>query len=166
MARACLTKNNSKPSWSKHQRQPTQHRLSKTHALEEEEDAMLYNTSASSARAKALMVEPTINGTPIRMELDTESALSIIPNSTVTISAGCRSPQLQSFYKRTAHQTAWGHLCGRRVERSAPRWQGSHCEDRRTTTVWTRLASAHPNRLEPCASPRQQHCINTALASP
>ena len=70
----------SKPSWSKHQRQSAQHRLSKTHALEEEEDAMVYNTSASSARAKALMVEPTINGTPIWMELDTGSALSIIPD--------------------------------------------------------------------------------------
>ena len=32
------------------------------------------------ARAKALIVEPTINGTPIRMELDTGSALSIIPD--------------------------------------------------------------------------------------
>ena len=72
--------NNSKPSWSKHQRQSAHHRLSKTHALEEEEDAMLFNTSASSARAKALMVEPTINGTPIRMGLDTGSTLSIIPD--------------------------------------------------------------------------------------
>ena len=80
IARAYPAKNNSKPSWSKHQRQSAQHRLSKTHALEEEEDAMLYNASASSARAKALMVEPTINGTPIRMELDTGSALSIIPD--------------------------------------------------------------------------------------
>ena len=36
------------------------------------------NTSASPARAKAFMVEPTINGTPNRIELDTGSALSII----------------------------------------------------------------------------------------
>ena len=78
IARACPAKNNSKPSWSKHQRQLAQHRLSKTHALEEEEDAMLYNTSASYTTVKALMVEPTINGTPIRMELDTRSALLII----------------------------------------------------------------------------------------
>ena len=82
IARACPAKNNSKPSWSKHQRQSAQHRLSKTHALEEDEDTMLYNTSASSARAKALMVQPiaTINGTPNRLELDTGSALSIIPD--------------------------------------------------------------------------------------
>ena len=80
ITRACPAENNSRPSyaWSKHQRQSAHHRLSKTHALEEEEDATLFNTTASSARAKALMVEPTINGTPIRMELDTGSIVSII----------------------------------------------------------------------------------------
>ena len=89
ISRTCPAKINSRPS-SKHQRQPAQHRLSKTHALEKEvlctakkkpilaahntpfleegEDATLYRTSASPARAKALMVEPTINGTPIRMD--------------------------------------------------------------------------------------------------
>ena len=97
IARTCPAKNNSKPSWSKHQRQPAQHRLSKTHALEEEEDAMLYNASASSARAKALI------GWSQRSVVR-RSGWSLTPGplcrlsrtasteTTVTISAGCRSP--------------------------------------------------------------------------
>ena len=70
---------NSEPL-SKHHCQQTQ-RLSKTPALEEEEDTSLYNTSTTPARANALVVvELTVHGTLIRMELDTESALLIIPD--------------------------------------------------------------------------------------
>ena len=78
IARACL-QTSSKPSSTHKRRQPPQQRPSKTHALEEE-DTALYSTSATPASAKAMIVQPTINGTPMKMELDTGSALTIIPD--------------------------------------------------------------------------------------
>ena len=82
IARACPVKNNSKPSWSKHQRQSAQHRLSKTHALKEGEDVCCttFLPHLPERRPWWRNIEPTINGTPMRMELDTGSALSIIPD--------------------------------------------------------------------------------------
>ena len=53
-----------------------EHRLSKTHA-KEEEDAP---STASPPHLPRLMVETMINGTPIQMELDTASTLLIIPD--------------------------------------------------------------------------------------
>ena len=163
IVRACPTKNSSKLSCYKHRQQPAQHRLSKTYALEEEKEAMLYNTSASHARGKFLMVEPKINGAPIQMELDTFDHPGLPLQSPSQQAADLPNFSRSINLQWCNYQTAWGHLCGRRVQRPAPCRQGSQCEDRWTSTVCKRLASASPNQLERCTPPRQQHCINIVL---
>ena len=86
IARACPSQGKSKTASSskshRRRQRPEQHRPSKTHALTVEDyeaDAMLYSTSATPSKSKPLVVKPALNGTPICMELDTGSALSIVP---------------------------------------------------------------------------------------
>ena len=78
ISRACAGHGSSGKSPSRNLRYDRGRKFSKTHALEEE-DASLYRTSTTTDRANALMVERKINGKAIRMELDTGSALSIVP---------------------------------------------------------------------------------------
>ena len=78
ISRACPGHGSSGKSPSRNLRYDRGRKFSKTHTLEEE-DASLYRTSTITGRANALMVEPKINGKAIRMELDTGSALSIVP---------------------------------------------------------------------------------------
>ena len=78
ISRACPGHGSSGKSPSRNLRYDRGRKFSKTHTLEEE-DASLYRTSTTTGRANALMVEPKINGKAIRMELDTGSALSIVP---------------------------------------------------------------------------------------
>ena len=111
-------------------------------------------------------MEPTINGTPIRLDLDTGSARSIILDCLYlhNLSRLPLSPTSVVLKPCSVERIKplGGHLCGRQVKRPTPRRQGSRCKDRRTATVWTRLAAAHQINLEPCASPRQKYHLNTA----
>ena len=165
IARAC-PQTSSKPSSTHKRQQPPQQRPSKTHALEEE-DTALNSTSATPASAKAMIVQPTINGTPMKMELDTGSALTIIPDQLYQRHLSEQPLAPTSVILRTYSGEHVKPLGAIHVE---VEYNGQHHEGKAVVVKtdgpalfgrdW--LQHNHQDRLEPCASPRQQHRVNTA----